>query len=368
MKVKSICIVGGGSSGWMTAAALLKNFEDMEITLVESSDIPTIGVGESTIGSINDYLRNLELEDEDWMSFCNATYKTSIDFQNWDGKGTRVRYPFGDASYLGKYSSVDWFIKKALLGADKDEYTDFAMDSAWMIRANKLVKETDYIRNWKFNRDTSYHMDAALFGEYLKINYCKPRGIKHVIGSIETISKDLSGNISSITIGSGEDIVADLFVDCTGFASLLLDGAMSVPFISFEDTLLNNRAVAFRIPYTDKEVEMEHATNATTLSSGWVWNIPLWNRIGTGYVYSSKFLTPDKAEAELRDYLTNHRDVKVPAEVLDELRAFHVNIRPGIHEKGWVNNVCAVGLSNGFIEPLESTGLMLTHDAIAYLI
>ena len=368
MKVKSICIVGGGSSGWMAAASLVKNCPNLSITLVESSDIPTIGVGESTIGSINAYLDDLGLKDEDWMSFCNATYKASIDFTDWDGKGTRVRYPFGNATYLGKYYPIDWFIKKALIGATKNEYADFAMGNAWMLRTNKLVKDSERIPGWNFYNDTAYHMDASLFGEYLKKEYCKPRGVKHVIGSVSSIFKKPDGSIKSISTLEGVEIEADLFVDCTGFASILLGKEMGVPFISFKDKLINDRAVAFRVPYTDKSVEMETSTNATTLSSGWVWNIPLWTRIGTGYVYSSRFLSEEDAEEELREYLTTERVPPIPAGVLDELKPFHVKSNPGIHEKGWVKNVCAVGLSNGFIEPLESTALMLTQDAIAHLI
>jgi hypothetical protein len=368
-QIDKIVIVGGGSSGWMTAASLIKNFPEKDITLIESSDIPTVGVGESTIGSINTYLRDLGLKDEDWMAYCNATYKLSIDFTNWDGKGTRGKYPFGSSTWKGKFSVQNWFIKQALVGAEKTEYAKFALGSVQMIDANKLTKNTDRkIQGFNFDTDTAYHMDAGLFGDYLKKEYCKPRGVKHIVDDVNEIDQDTDGNIISLKTLKGETLTADLFIDCTGFKSLLLTETLNEPFIPFTDKLMNDKAVALRIPYVDREKEMEHSTNATTLSSGWVWNIPLWDRIGTGYVYSSRFISDEDAAKEFKEYLINDRDIPHPREEIESLEPFFVDITPGIHERAWVKNVCAIGLSNGFIEPLESTGLMLTHNTIFALV
>ena len=161
-KINKIVIVGGGSSGWMTAASLIKNLPHLEISVIESSDIPTVGVGESTLASVNDFLWQLGLKDEDWMKECNAVYKTSIDFTNFGGDGLRVRYPFGESTWMGKYNAFDWFIKKSLLGSRSDEYADFALGSGQLIRQNKLTKDGSNISNWNFERDTAYHIDAAL--------------------------------------------------------------------------------------------------------------------------------------------------------------------------------------------------------------
>jgi flavin-dependent dehydrogenase len=368
IKIEKVVIVGGGSSGWMTASSLLKHFPDIDLTLIESSDIPTIGVGESTIGSINYYLKDLGLKDEDWMEYCNATYKTSIDFTNFGGDEKRVRYPFGKSTWLNNYRHIDWFMKKALIGADNDEYADFALGTGQLIRDNKLTEDESVIRGWDFKSDTAYHMDAGLFGDYLKKHYCKPRGINHIVDNVISVEQCDDGNIDSVVTENNGKLSADLFIDCTGFKSLLLTETLNEPFISFKDKLINDRAVAIRIPYIDKEIEMEHSTNATTLSSGWVWNIPLWNRIGTGYVYSSQFLSEEEAEKEFKEYLINDRDIPHDREEIENIKAFHVKINPGIHERNWVKNVCAIGLSNGFIEPLESTGLMLTHETIFELI
>jgi len=366
--IKKIVLIGGGSSGWMTAASLVKNFPDMDITLIESSDIPTIGVGESTINSINVFLRDLGIKDSDWMKHCNAVYKTSIDFTNWDGKGTRIRYPFGESEFFDDYIAAEWFTKKALHGAPNDEFAAFAMGSDQMIRKNKLTKENK-IRGWKFDYDTAYHMDAGLFGDYLKNHYCKPKGVKQLIANVISVDQHPDGYIKRLNLSNDLiPIKADLYIDCTGFKSLLLTETLNEPFISFTNKLHSDKAIAIRIPYVDKELEMEHSTNATTLSSGWVWNTPLWDRIGTGYVYSSKFLTPEEAEHEFREYLINDRDIPHSREEIESLRANHIDISPGIHERSWVKNVVSVGLSNGFIEPIEATGLMLTHDTIFSLI
>jgi len=365
--IKKIVIVGGGSSGWMTSASLIKNFPDMDITLIESSDIPTIGVGESTINSINIFLRDLEIKDSDWMKHCNAVYKTSIDFTNWDGKGTRVRYPFGESTYLHDFIAADWFTKKALIGANNDEFAAFALGSNELIKNNKLTRDFK-LRGWNFNHDTAYHMDAGLFGDYLKTHYCKPKGVKQVVDNVVGINQNEDESIKSITTKNNGDISADLYIDCTGFKSMFLTETLNEPFISFKNKLINNKAVAMRIPYVDKDIEMEHSTNATTLSSGWVWNTPLWDRIGTGYVYSDKFLTKEEAENELREYLINDRDYPHDREEIENIKAVHIDIPAGIHERNWVKNVCAIGLSNGFIEPIEATGLMLTHNTIFALI
>ena len=154
-----------------------------------------------------------------------------------------------------------------------------------------------------------------------------------------------------------------MYIDCTGFASILLDKTLHVPFNNFNDVLLNDRACATQIPYVDKNKEMESVTNCTAIENGWVWNIPLYTRIGTGYVYSSKYATEDDAEEQFRAHLA-----KTDPKRAEEAEVFHLKIRHGIHEKSWVKNVVGVGLASGFIEPLESTGLMLTHENILFLI
>ena len=368
-KINKITIVGGGSAGWMTASALINRFPDKDITLIEAKNIPTIGVGESTVQIFRVFTSMLGLEDEEWMPKCNATYKLSINFTNWSGDDKTVQYPFGRGTHLNKYRPIDWFIYKQ----DKTiknhySYVDFSMGHSELLRQNKFVHDDDNIIGFDFKGMTGYHLDATLFANYLKNDYSLPRGLNYIQDTIKDVIVDYDGNIKSLISSSGAEYVADLFIDCTGFKSLLLGEALNIPFISFEKYLLNNKAVATHIPYTDIEREMVTNTDAYAYKNGWIWNVPLWNSIGTGYVYSSQFLTEEEAEKEFKEYLINDRNIKCPENTINSLQFHSIQMTPGFHEKSWVKNVCAIGLSNGFVEPLESTGLMFISDAIGVLV
>ena len=284
--IKSICIVGGGSSGWMTAAAIAKMLPNIDLTLVESSSIPTIGVGESTIGHINSFLTMLDIKDEDWMKHCNATYKTSIKFidfrENPKESPHTFHYPFGIFDMTDKPRGVmEWFLAKAAdPSIDNSNFAEFYHDAILMTDKTKLTKNEDHkIRGFNFDIDTAYHMDAALFGQWLKDNLAIPNGCKHIVDNITDVGQREDESIDFIVAENNGKIYADLFIDCSGFRSLLLDKTLKVPFISFHDTLLNDRAVATIIPYIDADREMENYTSCTAIEAGWVWNIPLWNRI-----------------------------------------------------------------------------------------
>ena len=208
-------------------------------------------------------------------------------------------------------------------------------------RQNKTVKSIA-------NTNYAYHFDAGLWGEVLK-DFAKSHGVVQHISTITKVNQDETGNITSVSRGDGEDIEADLFIDCSGFASLLIGKTLDEPFDDFNKYLFNNKAIAMPLPYEDKESEMVSYTNCHALSSGWVWTTPLYSRIGTGYVYCDKYKDPDDAELEFRTHLGLDR--------VKDLEARHINIRVGKHRRTWVNNCVAIGLSAGFIEPLESTGL-----------
>jgi tryptophan halogenase len=373
--IKSILIVGGGSSGWMTAAAISKRLPHIKLTLVESPSIPIIGVGESTIGHINQFMHLLGLEDQDWMPHCNATYKTSIKFidfrENPKEQPHKFHYPFGYMDLTDKPRQVmDWFLYKTKHPTlDPSNFAEFHHDSILMTDANKMTKnESHELRNFNFKTDTAYHMDATLFGIYLRDHLCLPSGMTHIVDTVTDATLNEDGSIKEILTESNGALTADLFIDCTGFRSLLLEQKMGVPFISFHDTLLNDRAVATVIPYIDKPKEMENYTSCTAIEAGWVWNIPLWSRIGTGYVYSSKHATEEQAEAHFRKHLKSNRMIFPDAERADAAEFRHIKIKHGVHKWAWEKNVVGIGLSNGFIEPLESTGLMLTHEGITKLV
>ena len=372
--VKSILIVGGGSSGWMAAAGIVRQLPNVKVTLVESQTIPTIGVGESTIGHINQYMHFIGLQDTDWMHHCNATYKTSIKFVDFRENPTdqphEFHYPFGIFDTTDKPRGLmDWFIIKAMNPEiDPSNFAEFFHDMILMADQNKLTDNKDFkLREFNFDSDTAYHMDAALFGNYLCNHICLPAGMTHIVDDVINIVTNEHGVESIITKNHGT-LSADLFVDCTGFKSLLLEQTLNVPFISFNDTLANDRAVATVIPYIDKDKELENYTSCTAIDAGWVWNIPLWNRIGTGYVYSSKFATEAEAEEQFRQHLASNRMTVQDKKRAESAELRHIKIKHGVHERAWEKNVVGIGLANGFIEPLESTGLMLTHEGIIKMI
>ena len=341
--MKKIMIVGGGSAGWMTAATLIKFFPNKEITVIESPDVPTVGVGESTIFQIREWLRSLEIDTEDFIKHTDASYKLSIKFTDFYKKGESFHYPFGQPDFTNNAKGFnDWWYKKFLIPDTPN--SDFA---------DCMFPQMGYVNNNTYDKKipSAYHFDATKFGLWLKDRFCLPRGVKYIQEDIKDIQTDENGIVSL------NNYKADLYIDCTGFKSMLLSGALKEEFESLEDLLPNNSAWATRMPYKNKEKELVPYTNCTAIQNGWVWNIPLWSRIGTGYVYSDKFISDDDALKQFKDYLGK-----------DDLEFRNIKMRVGIHKRLWVKNVVAIGLSAGFIEPLESNGLFSVHEFVHILV
>jgi tryptophan halogenase len=347
MKLKNIIIVGGGSAGFMTAATLLNQLPNSNITLIESPNIKTVGVGESTITGIKHWTKLLGIDDKDFLKATDGTYKLSIKFTDFYKKGEAFHYPFGEPDINGCSAGLnDWWFKKFSNPKIKNsDYADSYFASMSLVNNNKLFYNDDRVMPFNFDYDTAYHFDATKFSIWLRDTYCKKRKLKHIKEDIKTIETDKNG-IKSLN----KKYKADLFIDCTGFKSLLLDKTLKEPFESYEDLLPNNSAVATRIPYTNKEKQLVPYTNCTAIENGWVWNIPLWSRMGTGYVYSDNYISDDKAVEQFEKHLG-----------LKNLEYNKIKMRVGIHKRLWVKNVVAIGLSAGFIEPLESNGLYTVH-------
>ena len=206
--------------------------------------------------------------------------------------------------------------------------------------------------------DTGFHMDAVKFANWLKDKYCLPKGVVHQQAYIVNYKQFDNGYLEYIQDDEGNKYYADLFVDCTGFKSYLIKDVMNTGWEQFDDILLNDSAWAVRLPYTNKREQLKNYTNCTALSSGWVWNVPLRNRMGTGYNYSSKFISDEDALTEFKNHLGN------PTETLCEYR--NIKFKTGLSEKIWNKNVLAIGLSAGFIEPLESNGLLSVHNFLVW--
>ena len=355
---KKITVVGGGSAGWMTAGTLIKCFPNKTISLIESPNIPTVGVGESTIGQIRRFTTLLGIDDKDFIPHTDASYKLSIKFTDFYKKGEFFHYPFGRPNTDGNLAEFnDWWFKKILKPkTPNSDYADCIFPQMALVNENKCFFNEDNRIPFEFHKHSAYHFDATKFGLWLRDHYCIPRGVKHIKEDIKTVEQDENG-IKSLN----KKHKADLFIDCTGFKSLLLGETLKEEFISFEDLLPNNRAWATRIPYKNKKKELNCFTNCTAIENGWVWNIPLWSRIGTGYVYSDKFVDDETALKEFKKHLGN----RAPKNKSDYK---NIKMRVGIHKRLWVKNVAAIGLSAGFIEPLESNGLFSVHEFLGELI
>jgi len=362
--IQDIVIVGGGSAGWMTAATIASQIKNVNITVVESPNIPTVGVGESTVGGIRAWLRMVGIHDKDFVKETDASYKLAIKFNNFHKHNSGSwYYPFGQPLFDScMHQREDWFIKKTLYPETPvDNYVDSYYPQMSLVKQNKMLVDHPDLKGFDFYNDTAFHFDAAKLGIWLRDKFCKNLGVQHISGEVVTCNKSDIG-IDSIVLDNGNKIFGDLFIDCTGFNSLLLGKAMKVPFKSYEHILPNNRAWATRVAYTDKEKQLDSVTDCSALENGWVWNIPLWSRIGTGYVYSDNYITPKQAKVDFITHLNNKGYDTSNCTFKD------IEMRVGIHEKLWVKNVVAIGLSAGFIEPLESTGLLTTHDFATNLV
>lgn len=364
-EVDSVVVVGGGSAGWMSAATIAKLFPNKKVTVIESPDIPVVGVGESTIGGIREWMHLLDINEEDFMVYTNAAYKLSIKFTDFYEKGDGgFHYPFGKPYLHGSRLGLNmWHLKKALNPEiPVSDYARTWFPAVTLSEKNKFnLNQNEEFDNFDPHADVAYHFDATLFGSWLRDRFCLPLGVTLIKDTVKKVNVNEDG-VESLELSSGEIVTADLYIDCTGWKSLLLGEALKEPFDSFSDMLPNNRAWATQIPYTDPEKEMEPYTNCTALGNGWAWNIPLWSRIGTGYVYSDKYTTPEKALEEFKEYL-NSNSMTVPdaKRVTDDLEFKDIKFRVGIHHRTWVKNVVGIGLAAGFIEPLESNGLYTVH-------
>jgi hypothetical protein len=382
-ELNKIVIVGGGSAGWMTASTLVKFYPEKEIVVIESPNIPIVGVGESTIGGLKTWTHALEINEDDFMKYTDASYKMSIKFTDfYDKDAGSFHYPFG-SPFTGHLNGPNmpqnitpqeilklWQYKKGKYPETPvQDYCRTYWSTMPLIENNKFsLNEKSVYDNYYPETNVVYHFDATKFGGWLRDRYSKPRGVKHIAAEVVTINTDDSG-IKELVLDNGDIVTADLYVDCTGWKSLLLNGALEEPFNSYDHILPNNRAWAAQVPYIDKEKEIEPFTNCTAIENGWCWNIPLWSRLGTGYVYSDKHVSPEDAKEEYKKYLMSDKMV-IPRtkEQVESLEFKDIKMRIGLSERLFVKNVVAIGLSGGFIEPLESNGLFTIHTFLFKLV
>ena len=357
--ISSIVIVGGGSAGWMTAAHLSKHLNGIEISLIESPNVPIIGVGESTVPPIVGFMEGLGFSEQEWMPACSATYKSSICFKNFHGTddGT-IWFPFSRTwSIKDRPANRHWLYRYFTDPDFNDRFSlyDYCTLVPEICRNGKTVASLP-------GASYAYHLDAIALGEFLK-KHSVENGVTYIQDTIKEVKCRDDGSIDSLVLESGSTLKGDLYVDCSGFRSLLLGQTLEEPFDEYYDSLFNDAAIAIRLPIMDKEKEMVSYTMCQALSSGWSWSIPLYNRLGTGYVYCTSYLSPEEAEEEFLRYLAD----RFGEDRLADISPKHLRIRVGKHRRTWVKNCVAIGLSAGFIEPLESTGLQIVQSAVELL-
>ena len=346
LPMKKIVIVGGGTAGWMTALifanALLHR--GVEIALVESPVVGIIGVGEGSTPWLRGFFDSLGIDESEWMPACNATYKCGITFDDWSTKPGFERYFHPFASMLDNLTMPQFLhnVEARINGADLPAHPD-PFFIATRLAAGNMAPKPD--RQFPFDVWYGYHFDAVLVGQFLHKKAVE-RGVTYRSCHLTHANLSERGDIASIATGEGDVIEADFFVDCSGFAGMLIQKALATPFVSFADNLFNDAAVAMPTPLGEV---IPSQTVATALRHGWKWKIPLTNRYGNGYVYSSAFCSADEAERELRERL---------GLLDDETPARHLKMKIGRVTQHWNRNCLAVGLSQGFIEPLEATALL----------
>lgn len=353
--IQKIVIAGGGTAGWMTAAALSNALgKTCEINLVESAEIGTVGVGEATIPHIQLFNEMLGVDEDEFMRKTQATFKLGIEFVDWKQKGQRYVHPFG--SYGEDIAAVPfhhYWLKLSQAGmAPALEEFSLTIQAA---HANKFMRPVDIPDSPLSAFNYAFQFDAGLYAAFLR-DYAEQRGVHRFEGKIAQVKlRAHDGFIESLVLENGELMAGDLFIDCTGFRGLLIEQALHTGYDDWSQWLPCDRAIA--VPCANADVLTPY-TRATAHAAGWQWRIPLQHRIGNGHVYSSRFMSDDEACA----ILLKNLDGEPMAEPKQ------LSFKAGRRKKMWVKNCVAIGLASGFMEPLESTSIHLIQTAIGRLI
>jgi tryptophan halogenase len=360
--VNDVLIVGGGTAGWLTAAVLAKRLgadkpNGVQITLIESTEIGTIGVGEGTVPTFRTIIRSLGVDEAEFMRECSASFKQAIKFVDWvhapvNGTHTHFFHPFERPQQLDNTKDLApyWALG---IGGDDRSYSDVVTLQGGVIEALKAPKRiTD--RSFGGPLNYAYHLDAAKLAAYLRkisIGF----GVRHLIGTVETVELTAAGDIAAVVTKEHGTLRAGLYVDCTGFAGVLIGRTLNEPWRDLTNMLFVDRAVAMQVPYPREDTPIVPATLATAREGGWIWDIGLDTRRGIGYCYSSKYSDDDRAEQVFRDYIGPAADGRT---------ARRIKMRIGYRERQWVRNCVSVGLAAGFLEPLEATGINQIEAAV----
>ena len=354
--LKSICIVGGGSAGWMAATLLSSTLRgsNIKITVVESPDIETIGVGESTVPSMMDFINASQINLKEFIQATSATFKLGIQFDDWHTLGDSYFHPFGK---VGKdINGFDFYQAwlKSLADGNLTRWLDHS-PNAIMAENTRFMLPPQQHQNWVLaNSAHALHLDAVKVARYLR-ELCQKRGVVRVEATVKNVTVDDKNFIQSLTLENDTVHNSDFFIDCTGFKGLLIQETMKVAYEDWSHYLPCNRAVTVQTEQVDNPLPY---TIATAREEGWSWKIPLQNRMGNGYVFSSQFCSDEKAIETLSN--------SVSGRMLNEPRV--IPFVTGKRKKVWHNNSLSLGLASGFLEPLESTAIHLIYKTLVHFI
>lgn len=339
-KKTKVVIAGGGTSGWIAAAALGKQMGKMlDITLVESDDIGTIGVGEASIPPMRVFHKLLGIDEQAFMRATNATFKLGISFENWGLKGDKYIHSFGTTGQESYLAGFHHFWLHSLNKGFDAEFGEYCVEL-------QAAKENKFATSEKSNINYAYHLDATKYAAYLR-TFSEAMGVNRIEGKIASVIQNKeSQHIESLVLENGKKIDGDLFIDCTGFKGLLIEQTLNTGYEDWSHWLPCDSAIAVQ---TESSGELKPYTRSIAHDSGWQWQIPLQHRTGNGLVFCSKYLSDDDAKSLLLENLSG--------KPLNEPRV--IKYKTGKRRKAWNKNCIALGLSSGFVEPLESTSIYL---------
>lgn len=351
--VKHIIIVGGGTAGWITAGILAAE-HDIKISLIESPDVPTIGVGEGTWPSMRSTLNRIGISETEFVTQADASFKQGSKFINWrDGNaGDFYYHPFmTPQGYTQANLYRGW--------RQQDNAKSFAdtVSIQSLICESGLAPKQQATPEYASVMNYGYHLDAGKFAALLQQHCCDKLGVNHILDHVQAIKNDQQGYIRAIDCKQNGEIAGDLFIDCSGMRSLLLQQHYGIGTIEQSHILFNNSALAVQIPYPDDNSPIASATLSTAQQAGWIWDIGLPTRRGIGYTYCDKYISDNDAEACLKQYAAN----SIGESNASQLTPRKISFQPGYKEKFWHKNCVAIGMAQGFIEPLEASALALVE-------
>ncbi|MDO6694140.1 tryptophan 7-halogenase [Aliiglaciecola sp. 3_MG-2023] len=362
--IRNIVIVGGGTAGWLTAGVIAAEHmahskHGISVTLIESPDVKPIGVGEGTWPTMRGTLRKMGVTETDFIRCCDATFKQGAKFAKWvtGAKDDAYYHPLVLPQGYEQINLAPFWQQQA----DHIPFAD-AVSFQGQICERDLAPKQNTTPEFAHVANYAYHLDAGKFAAFLQQHCTEKLGVKHILDTVIAINSHDSGDICSLSTKQHDEINGDLFIDCSGFHALLIGKHYQIPFINKKHILFNDAALAVQVPYSDPQSPIASHTISTGQSAGWIWDIGLPTRRGVGHVYSSAHISDDQAEMELRQYIRDSIGDKV-----DDLKVRKIPIVPGHRETFWHKNCVAVGLSAGFLEPLEASALVLVELSAAMI-